>query len=121
MLPAAIDRYTTVDVEPRPDRLLHVESLGEVDDVSLDALVRTGTWRDYVRGVAHFLAPAHGATLRIESNVPRGAGLSFEDLVEEILRGARLRAHGHRRDRRAVEAGPGGGPERRVGFLSEAH
>jgi D-alanine-D-alanine ligase len=53
--------------------------------------------------------------------IARGAGLSFEDLVEEILRGARLRAHGHRRDRRAVEVGPGGGPERRVGFLSEAH
>ena len=52
--------------------------------------------------------------------IARGAGLSFEDLVEEILRGARLRAHGHRRDRRAVEAGPGG-PERRAGFLSEAH
>jgi D-alanine-D-alanine ligase len=52
--------------------------------------------------------------------IARGAGLSFEDLVEEILRGARLRAHGHRRDRRAVVAGPLG-PERRVGFLSEAH
>jgi len=52
--------------------------------------------------------------------IARGAGLSFEDLVEEMLHGARLRAHGHRRDRRAVQAGPAG-PERRVGFLSEAH
>ena len=52
--------------------------------------------------------------------IARGAGLSFEDLVEEMLQGARLRAHGHRRDRRAVQAGPAG-PERRVGFLSEAH
>jgi D-alanine-D-alanine ligase len=52
--------------------------------------------------------------------IARGAGLSFEDLVEEMLRGARLRAHGHRRDRRAVLAGPHG-PERRVGFLSDAH
>jgi D-alanine-D-alanine ligase len=52
--------------------------------------------------------------------IARGAGLSFEDLVEEVLRGARLRAHGHRRDRRAVQAGPQG-PERRTGFLSEAH
>jgi D-alanine-D-alanine ligase len=52
--------------------------------------------------------------------IARGAGLSFEDLVEEVLRGARLRAHGHRRDRRAVLAGPQG-PERRAGFLSEAH
>ena len=52
--------------------------------------------------------------------IARGAGLSFEDLVEEVLHGARLRAHGHRRDRRAVQAGPLG-PERRVGFLSDAH
>jgi D-alanine-D-alanine ligase len=52
--------------------------------------------------------------------IARGAGLSFADLVEEVLKGARLRAHGHRRDRRAVQAGPQGA-ERRVGFLSEAH
>ena len=35
--------------------------------------------------------------------IAHGAGLSFEDLVEETLKGARLRAHGHRRDRRAVQ------------------
>jgi D-alanine-D-alanine ligase len=52
--------------------------------------------------------------------IARGAGLSFEDLVEEMLKGARLRAHGHRRDRRAVQAGPLG-PERRAGFLADAH
>ncbi|MEO5767863.1 MAG: D-alanine--D-alanine ligase [Polyangia bacterium] len=49
-----------------------------------------------------------------------GAGLSFADLVEEILAGARLRAHGHRRERRTVgTAFPGS--ERRVGAFSEAH
>jgi len=52
--------------------------------------------------------------------IAHGAGLSFEDLVEEILSGARLRAHGHRRDRRAVQLGFSG-PERRAGFLSQAH
>jgi D-alanine-D-alanine ligase len=52
--------------------------------------------------------------------IAHGAGLSFEDLVEEILKGARLRAHGHRRDRRAVQVGFEG-PERRTGFLSDAH
>ncbi len=36
--------------------------------------------------------------------IAHGAGMSFEDLVEEMLKGARLRAHGHRRDRRAVQA-----------------
>jgi D-alanine-D-alanine ligase len=52
--------------------------------------------------------------------IAHGAGLSFEDLVDEILKGARLRAHGHRRDRRAVQV-DFQGPERRTGFLPEAH
>jgi D-alanine-D-alanine ligase len=52
--------------------------------------------------------------------IAHGAGLSFEDLVDEILKGARLRAHGHRRDRRAVQTSLQG-PERRAGFLPEAH
>ena len=52
--------------------------------------------------------------------IAHGAGLSFEDLVEEMLKGARLRAHGHRRDRRAVQVSHPG-HERRTGFLSDAH
>ncbi|HEY4185303.1 MAG TPA: D-alanine--D-alanine ligase [Polyangia bacterium] len=52
--------------------------------------------------------------------IAHAAGMSFDDLVEEILRGARLRAHGHRRDRRGVRLGFDG-PERRAGFQSEAH
>ena len=41
-------------------------------------------------------------------------------VVEETLKGARLRAHGHRRDRRAVQVNfPG--HERRTGFLTDAH
>ncbi len=52
--------------------------------------------------------------------IAQGAGLSFADLIEEILAGARLRAHGHRRDRRALGT-TFDGPERRAGFLSEAH
>lgn len=52
--------------------------------------------------------------------IAHGAGLSFEELVETMLRGARLRAHGHRRDRRAVQVALQG-PERRAGFLSDAH
>jgi D-alanine-D-alanine ligase len=49
-----------------------------------------------------------------------GMGLGFGDLVEEILAGARLRAHGHRRERRGMSTLIEG-PERRAGFLSEAH
>jgi D-alanine-D-alanine ligase len=52
--------------------------------------------------------------------IAQGAGMGFEDLVEEILKGARLRAHGHRRDRRAVQV-DFTGPERRAGFMPEAH
>jgi D-alanine-D-alanine ligase len=52
--------------------------------------------------------------------IAHSAGLSFEDLVEETLKGARLRAHGHRRDRRAVQV-TFPGHERRTGFLSDAH
>jgi len=52
--------------------------------------------------------------------IAEGAGLSFADLVEEILAGACLRAHGHRRERRTLGLGFEG-PERRAGFLAEAH
>jgi D-alanine-D-alanine ligase len=52
--------------------------------------------------------------------IAEGAGLSFEDLVEEILQGARLRAHGHHRERRALPVAFEG-PERRAGFLPDAH
>jgi D-alanine-D-alanine ligase len=52
--------------------------------------------------------------------IAHGMGMSFEDLVEEMLKGARLRAHGHRRDRRAVQVA-WNGPERRAGFLPESH
>jgi D-alanine-D-alanine ligase len=52
--------------------------------------------------------------------IAHGAGLSFSELCEEILKSARLRAHGHRRDRRAVQVG-WEGPERRGGLISTAH
>jgi D-alanine-D-alanine ligase len=54
------------------------------------------------------------------ARIAQGAGMGFADLVEEILAGARLRAHGHRRERRALGISFEG-PERRAGFLSLAH
>lgn len=54
------------------------------------------------------------------ARIAEGAGLAFPDLVEEILAGARLRAHGHRRERRALAASFLGA-ERRVGIRPEAH
>jgi galactokinase len=61
---------------------MHVESDGEHDTFSLDAIRRTRTWRDYVRGVVELLQPEHGASLRIRSTVPRGAGLSSSAALE---------------------------------------
>jgi D-alanine-D-alanine ligase len=52
--------------------------------------------------------------------IAHGVGLGFEDMVEEILKGARLQAHGHRRDRRTVQL-THTGPERRTGLLTPTH
>ena len=82
VLPCAIDRFTDVTAKPRSDRTMHVESDGEHDTFSLDAIRRTRTWRDYVRGVVELLQPEHGASLRIRSTVPRGAGLSSSAALE---------------------------------------
>jgi len=82
VLPCAIDRLTDVTAKPRSDRTMHVESDGEHDTFSLDAIRRTRTWRDYVRGVVELLQPEHGASLRIRSTVPRGAGLSSSAALE---------------------------------------
>jgi galactokinase len=84
VLPCAIDRYTTVEAHTRDDQTVTVEAtdIGETDEFTLDHIERTGTWRDYVRGVVHLLAPTAGAHLRISSDVPRGAGLSSSAALE---------------------------------------
>ena len=82
VLPCAIDRYTVVGAVPRDDRTMRVESLGERDEFELDTIERTETWRDYVRGVVQLLELDHGASLQIESTVPRGAGLSSSAALE---------------------------------------
>jgi galactokinase len=78
VLPAAIDRHTVVEADERGDRTVTVEALDlhERDEFELDAIRQTRSWRDYVRGIARFIGPEHGADLRITSDVPRGAGLS---------------------------------------------
>lgn len=54
------------------------------------------------------------------ARVAHGAGMTFADLVREILDGARLRAHGHRQNRRAVQLSFEG-PDRRATASSAAH
>jgi galactokinase len=84
VLPAAIDRFTTVEAEPRDDRVVTVDAtdLGERDEFALDEIERTESWRDYVRGVVELVGPDRGADLRIASDVPRGAGLSSSAALE---------------------------------------
>jgi len=84
VLPVAIDRFTTVRVRDRDDDLFSVEAvdLGERDVFRLDAIDRTDTWRDYVRGVVRLVRPANGAELEISSTLPRGVGLSSSAALE---------------------------------------
>ena len=82
VLPCAIDRYTEVTATLRHDRTVRVESDGEHDTFSLDEVRPTRSWRDYVRGVVRLLQLERGASLRIRSTVPRGAGLSSSASLE---------------------------------------
>jgi galactokinase len=84
VLPVAIDRHTTVEARPRKDRTVTVEAtdIGETDEFTLDRIERTGSWRDYVRGVVQLLVPEIGADFRIASDLPRGAGLSSSAALE---------------------------------------
>ncbi len=87
VLPVAIDRFTVVHARSRDDDVVTVEAtdLGERDSFALNAIVRTDTWRDYVRGVVQLLQPTHGADLVIESTLPLGAGLSSSAALEVAL------------------------------------
>src|SRR5574339_660990 len=82
VMPVAIDRHTIVAASPRGDRIVHAESSSFEASVDFDLDEPgggpTGTWSDYVRGVAAVLERRghvlQGADLRISSTVPAGAG-----------------------------------------------
>jgi D-alanine-D-alanine ligase len=61
--------------------------------------------------------PSPAGTL---ARIAQGAGTSYDSLIAEILEGARVRAHGHRQNRRAMQLSFDG-PERRQGSASPAH
>ncbi len=90
VMPIAIDRGTTVTAISRRDRTVTVEALElrESDRFSLDGIEATGSWRDYVRGVVAALSLEHGVDLRIESDLPRGAGLSSSAALEVAVASA---------------------------------
>jgi galactokinase len=87
-MPAAIDRRCYVAARAVPGRRLHVvaKTLGAEAEVDLGGLRPKGDWIDYVAGVAQVLAeagaPAPGAELWIESEVPLGAGVSSSAALE---------------------------------------
>ena len=90
VFPVAIDRATYVAARPRDDGRIHVISadIGEEDQFALESIERSAErpWSNYIRGVVKgLLAAGHhvgGASLLINSDVPRGAGLSSSAALE---------------------------------------
>jgi galactokinase len=89
-MPAAIEFYCWVAIDPRGDGKLNIYSeefsSGTEIDLSADAAQPTKSWTDYPIGVALQLKQAglqmRGANLLIESEVPMGAGLSSSAAIE---------------------------------------
>lgn len=90
VMPAAVEFSTMVAISPRSDSklLIHSDEFGgnQEFDVTRLPLQRSGSWSDYVIGVASVLRQAgttlQGADLLVHGNVPVGAGLSSSASVE---------------------------------------
>jgi galactokinase len=90
VMPSAIGLRTRVTISPRFERKLLIQSDGfpQVFEFDLDDLPQqaTGSWVDYVLGIAVVLqqtghAP-RGASLFVQSEIPIGAGLSSSAAIE---------------------------------------
>jgi galactokinase len=90
-LPFAIERGLTVTARRLEEPRIEVEALdaGERDTFALGDVAPANGWRAFARGtVAELLAAGHqvpGASLRIESDLPSGAGLSSSAALEAGL------------------------------------
>ena len=92
VLPAAIDFSTKAELQPLKERKLEIysEEFDEYVELNLDGEFPrpTGHWSDYVIGVAVTLENAghrlKGARLRIQSDIPLGAGLSSSAAIEVV-------------------------------------
>jgi galactokinase len=102
MLPTPLPQRTRVELARRADRQVRafsatIPTQGASPTVyTLGAEARTGRWIDYVQGATQALARAGfaigGVDLRIESQVPRGGGVSSSAaLLVALLRGLRER------------------------------
>jgi len=108
-LPAAIDMATSVTIAARADRRISAsaEKFSEVVEFPIGVEpLRRGDWGDYVAGVAWILQGAglvlQGGHLRIESDVPLGAGLSSSAALEVAVALALLGISGIEMDRRKL-------------------
>jgi len=85
VLPMALDRSTWVAAGPRTDRRLVVRSraFDETVTIDLDGATSgpTGSWTDYVRGIASVIGSG-GADVLIASDVPIGGGVSSSAALE---------------------------------------
>ena len=91
VLSAAINRFVTVEGQVRDDEVITITSSATPESVqaSLDALIpreEPQAWANYVLGVAHVLQQEKqsigGFDLRIDSDLPAGAGLSSSAALE---------------------------------------
>ena len=86
VLPMALEHSTWVAAASRPDRNLVVASDAYRETFTIDLDDQppgpTGSWIDYVRGVAAALGRVSGADMLIASDVPIGAGLSSSAALE---------------------------------------
>jgi galactokinase len=93
VLPSTVDLYTLAAASPRDDRLLRVHACnyGSSESIDLDRLQadHSGTWAEYVRGVAWSLAGEGlhlgGADIVIAGEIPLGGGLSSSASLEVLL------------------------------------
>jgi galactokinase len=89
VMPAAIQKAATVNIEQRTDRAIHLfaEDLQDTYILSLDTVTKSSKdWASYIIGViAQFqklVTIPTGFTLRLKSDVPIGAGLSSSAAIE---------------------------------------
>lgn len=126
VMPVAIDRGTMVAAAGRSDRRVRVRSinLGESAEFDLDlpGPVQTGSWLDYVEGVAQCLESRgvrlNGADLLILSDVTVGGGLSSSAALEVSVGMALAALSGKVIDRRELALAAQQAEHRYVGIQS---